>query len=100
GYPSPRKGFLMRRTGAWWFVLAFLSFPAATFPVLNAQNTGKPLKKSEGEPAKGVRSVVKNWKVEDFEPLLEDGLTGRSFDRGKRVFKEARCALCHTFADE
>src|SRR5262249_41784813 len=28
------------------------------------------------------------------------GLTGRSFDRGKRIFKEASCALCHTFGDE
>src|SRR6266702_2009356 len=94
------KGFLMRRKWALWLVLTLLSFGAAKFPVLNAQNTGKPLKKPGSEPAKTVRPVVKNWKVEDFEPLLEDGLTGRSFDRGKRIFKEARCALCHTFADE
>src|SRR5262245_30773921 len=83
-----------------WIVLAALSMVAVHLPALVAQDTEKPLKKPAGESAKAVRPVVKQWKVEDFEPLLEDGLTGRSFDRGKRIFKEASCALCHTFGDE
>jgi putative heme-binding domain-containing protein len=46
------------------------------------------------------RSTVKAWKTADFEPFLEDGLVKRNFERGKLVYKEATCALCHTFKDE
>jgi putative heme-binding domain-containing protein len=82
------------------FSFAMLLIGTASFPALVAQDKEQPSKKSDGEPTKASRSVVKKWKVEDFEPLLEDGLKARSFDRGKRIFKEAACAVCHTFGDE
>src|SRR5438128_12636382 len=90
----------MRGKRHWWFVLALLPVGAAHLPTPVAQNTEKPLKRPESGPAKTARPAVKKWKVEDFEPFLERGLTGRSFDRGKRIFQEAACALCHTFGDE
>jgi putative heme-binding domain-containing protein len=92
--------FLMRGQWHWWFIVAALPIGAAPLPALVAQDRDKPLTKPQGDPAKAGRPTVKKWKVEDFEPLLENGLTGRSFDRGKRIFKEATCALCHTFGDE
>jgi putative heme-binding domain-containing protein len=67
-------------------------------PALMAQNN-EP-KPAKNEFKKSTRPVVKKWKTADFEPFLEDGLVNRNFDRGKLIYKEATCALCHAFKDE
>jgi putative heme-binding domain-containing protein len=46
------------------------------------------------------RPVVKQWKLEELVPLLEKGLVQRDFDRGHRLFGEARCFACHRFDNE
>jgi len=40
---------------------------------------------------------VKNWKVEDLMPAVEDGLSSRDFERGKKMFGAALCFRCHRF---
>jgi putative heme-binding domain-containing protein len=57
--------------------------PAKTSPVV-----GKP------------RAFVKKWKLDELVPVVERGLRGRDFDRGRRLFGEAQCFACHRFADE
>jgi putative heme-binding domain-containing protein len=52
------------------------------------------------DPIGNNRSFVKNWKVEDLVPHLTDGLRGRNFDIGKRLFAEASCASCHKVKGE
>jgi putative heme-binding domain-containing protein len=50
-------------------------------------------------PAK-QRPFVKKWKLEELVPLVEKGLTGRDFDRGRKLFGEAQCFACHRFDNE
>jgi putative heme-binding domain-containing protein len=50
-------------------------------------------------PAK-PRPFVKKWKLDELVPIVEKGLTGRNFDRGRRLFGEAQCFACHRFANE
>jgi putative heme-binding domain-containing protein len=58
--------------------------PAAPTPIV-----GKP------------RPVVKNWKLDELTPLVEKGLQSRrDFDRGRRMFAEAQCFVCHRFDNE
>jgi putative heme-binding domain-containing protein len=57
--------------------------PAAPTPI-----TGKP------------RPFVKKWTVGELTPLVENGLTNRNFDRGRRLFGEALCFSCHRFDNE
>ncbi|TMQ01829.1 MAG: c-type cytochrome [Verrucomicrobia bacterium] len=65
-------------------------------PILEAQ----PERKTPLELLSG-RQVVKEWSVNDLVPVVERGLkTGRSFDRGRRLFGEAGCASCHRFDNE
>ena len=55
-------------------------------------------------PAKPVagkaRPFVKQWTLDGLAPLVERGLTGRDFDRGRRLFGEAQCFACHRFDNE
>jgi putative heme-binding domain-containing protein len=46
------------------------------------------------------RPLVKKWKLDELVPIVEKGLTGRNFDRGRRLFGEAQCFACHRFANE
>jgi putative heme-binding domain-containing protein len=43
------------------------------------------------------RPLVKAWKVNDLLKKVEGGLTNRDFDRGKKLYTEAKCVLCHTY---
>jgi putative heme-binding domain-containing protein len=43
------------------------------------------------------RPFVKSWTVAELAPRVEKGLTGRDFDRGRRLFGEASCFACHRF---
>ncbi len=48
--------------------------------------------------APGTRLFVKNWKVDELVPVVNKGLKGkREFDRGKKLFTETSCSLCHHF---
>lgn len=49
---------------------------------------------------KKVRKLVKEWKMADLEPALPQVSHGRSFRRGKAVFEEAQCILCHKFGNQ
>lgn len=44
------------------------------------------------------RVFVKNWKVDELVPVVNKGLKGkRNFERGKALFNETSCSLCHHF---
>ncbi|HYT90531.1 MAG TPA: c-type cytochrome, partial [Gemmataceae bacterium] len=46
------------------------------------------------------RPLVKQWTLDELTPLVEKGLTKRDFDRGRRLFAEAKCFGCHRFDNE
>jgi putative heme-binding domain-containing protein len=46
------------------------------------------------------RPFVKNWTLEELVPLVDKGLKGRDYDRGRALFAATRCFACHRFADE
>jgi putative heme-binding domain-containing protein len=46
------------------------------------------------------RDFVKKWKLADLAASAEKGMTNRDFDRGRRLFGEARCFACHRFDNE
>ena len=33
-------------------------------------------------------------------PIVENGLTGRNFDKGRNLFGEMKCFVCHRFNNE
>jgi putative heme-binding domain-containing protein len=43
------------------------------------------------------RPVVKEWKHEEVLALAQNGLSGRNFDRGRRMFAAANCFACHRY---
>jgi putative heme-binding domain-containing protein len=46
------------------------------------------------------RPFLRKWTVNELAPLVERGLKGRDFERGRRLFAEARCFVCHRFDNE
>jgi putative heme-binding domain-containing protein len=46
------------------------------------------------------RAFVKHWELSELASIVERGLTGRDFDRGRRLFAEAQCFSCHRFNNE
>jgi putative heme-binding domain-containing protein len=50
-------------------------------------------------PAK-PRPFVRKWRLEELTPIVERGLTGRNFNRGRRLFGDAQCFACHRFDNE
>ena len=46
------------------------------------------------------RPLVREWKVDDLLADVEAGLTGRSFDNGRRMFQVTACFKCHRFAGD
>jgi putative heme-binding domain-containing protein len=47
------------------------------------------------------RPFVKNYKLDEAVALIEKGLKSkRDFDRGRRLFAEAKCFACHRFDGE
>jgi type 1 glutamine amidotransferase len=50
---------------------------------------------SDAAPNGPSRPLVKAWRMADFAPFLHLTERGRSFERGKALFKEAACAQCH-----
>ena len=51
-------------------------------------------------PAAKKRPFVKEWKVEDLLPSLEEVAKDRNFERGKEVFESAQCVQCHKFGND
>ena len=44
------------------------------------------------------RVFVKNWKVDELVPAVNKGLKARrDFERGKKLFNDISCSLCHHF---
>jgi len=46
------------------------------------------------------RTFVKDWKMTDLVPYLDDVGKGRSFEKGREVFTAAQCLACHRFGNE
>jgi putative heme-binding domain-containing protein len=63
-------------------------------PVLEASPEVVPVVKAKPRP------FVKEWKVDELVPVVEKGLSGRDFDRGRALFGAANCFACHRFANE
>ena len=49
---------------------------------------------------KPEQKFVRDWKMEDLLPLLDEVKQGRSFDSGRTAFRQTGCAQCHRFAGE
>ena len=52
------------------------------------------------KPSAVQRSFVKEWKMDDLAPALDQLSHGRNFARGKQAFNDAQCILCHRFGNE
>jgi putative heme-binding domain-containing protein len=46
------------------------------------------------------RPFVKQYTLEELAPVVEKGLTGRDYNRGRQLFGEAKCFTCHRFNNE
>lgn len=46
------------------------------------------------------RPFVKHYTVADLAPIVEKGLAGRDFDRGRKLFGEATCFSCHRYDND
>ncbi|HZE99084.1 MAG TPA: c-type cytochrome [Planctomycetota bacterium] len=54
-------------------------------------------------PKRTVRkrtALVKEWRMDDLVPSLDEVAKNRTFDKGKEVFEAAQCILCHKFGNE
>jgi putative heme-binding domain-containing protein/uncharacterized protein (TIGR03067 family) len=63
----------------------------------------KPILDTNLAPAAVVakpRPFVKKWTVAELAPVVEKNLTRRDFDRGRKLFGEAKCFACHRFDNE
>jgi putative heme-binding domain-containing protein len=57
-------------------------------PIAPAPVIGKP------------RQFVKEYKLNELTGVVEKGLQGRDFDRGRKLFGEANCFACHRYDNE
>lgn len=64
-------------------------------PILEAKPEGQvsPL---SAEP----RPFVKDWTMDELLPLVQNSLSDRDFDRGRKMFAAANCYGCHRFNNE
>jgi len=46
------------------------------------------------------RAVVKQWTIDELLPQVQTKLSGRDFERGRRMFSQAACFKCHRFAGQ
>lgn len=47
-----------------------------------------------------ARPFVKEWKMDDLLPALDEVGRDRSFERGKEMFTAVQCILCHRFSNQ
>ncbi len=64
-------------------------------PILEA-----PAEATSPIAAQAPRPLVSAWKVEELAPVVEKGLKGRDFDRGRTLFAAANCFACHRYDNE
>jgi putative heme-binding domain-containing protein len=48
----------------------------------------------------GPGPFVKNWTTDELVPLVDKGLVGRDYSRGRQLFGETKCYACHRFNNE
>ncbi len=58
-----------------------------------------PFQKARSLPASN-RPFVREWKLTDFAADLPAAGPARNFDRGRQVFAEAQCLVCHRFGND
>jgi putative heme-binding domain-containing protein len=46
------------------------------------------------------RPFVQKWTLDELAPIVERQMTRRDFDRGRRLFGEAKCFACHRYDNE
>jgi putative heme-binding domain-containing protein len=46
------------------------------------------------------RPFVKKWTLDELTAMVDRGIKGRDFDRGRTLFAAANCFACHRFAGE
>jgi putative heme-binding domain-containing protein len=56
-----------------------------------------PDKTNEPPATMRTNKFVKNWRMEDVQPDLDQVKSGRSFAKGKEAYTAAQCILCHRF---
>jgi len=61
-------------------------------PILEAKLEGQ-----SNPIAAKPRPIVKEWKMQELQPMVASGLKGRDFDNGRKLFGEANCFACHRF---
>jgi putative heme-binding domain-containing protein len=49
---------------------------------------------------KPEQKFVRDWKLDELVPLLEQIKQGRSFESGRAAFRQTGCVQCHRFAGE
>ncbi len=56
----------------------------------------------KGPPVGPARAVVKKWALDELAPKLEAAIKagGRDFDKGRKMFSEARCFNCHRYDND
>lgn len=113
--PELRKGY------AEWLVSAnnfrggnslsgFLKILREDFEKTLQSGEREPIAKLLAESAAGpkgpqvgpARAVVKKWTLDELAPKLEAAIKtgGRDFDRGRKMFSEARCFGCHRYDND
>ena len=63
----------------------------------------KPEIKSPAEvmaEAMAGRTFVKNWKMDELSNSASNGLAGRDFERGRKMFAAGGCYACHRFGNQ
>jgi putative heme-binding domain-containing protein len=46
------------------------------------------------------RPVIKQYTADELVPVIEAGLHGRDYDKGRQLFGEIKCFTCHRFNNE
>jgi putative heme-binding domain-containing protein len=59
-----------------------------------------PHPKAVAQATAQTRHFVREWKLADLLPFLDQASSGRSFQRGRAIFTQAQCIRCHRFGNE
>jgi len=69
---------------------------AALKPILEAR-----VERKSPRDAMAARPLVKEWKLDELVPIVENGLKGgRNLERGRQLYSLVACAACHRFVNE
>jgi len=70
----------------------------ALAPVLNKKTETRSAIENLGEVFAG--RTARNWTLDELAAAAARGMTGRSFDQGRKMFGAAACFACHRFGNE